>query len=321
MSRYPRILAAFLAEPWAIEPTKLEAIVEFLELQAAGVKFDEDQIEARIGGARMNATARKAGSVAVIPIVGVISHRVPMLSAVSGGGGTSSQQLSRQLRAALDDDSVKAIVLDVDSPGGAVVGTDELSAEIFEARGRKPIIASVNGAAASAAYWIASAAEEVVASPTSQVGSIGVIATHVDQSKADEIEGVKRTFITAGRFKAEGNPHEPLSDEARETLQETVDAYYDMFVRAVARNRGVTPAAVKSDFGEGRMLRAELARKAGMVDRIETLSETLARLGVGGSPASGVRTTSERAEDERPEPTAAQPLDLLRRRVAIARID
>lgn len=318
MSRYHRIISAFLSEAWAIEPSKLEAIIEFLELQAAGAKFSEAEIEARIGGARMNAVARKTGNVAVIPIVGVISHRVPLLSAISGGGGASTQQISRQLQAALADDSIKAIVFDVDSPGGAVAGTDELATEIYEARSRKPIIASVSGMAASAAYWIASAADEVVATPTSQVGSIGVIATHIDRSKADEMEGVKPTFITAGRYKAEGNSHEPLTDEAREMLQETVDAYYDMFVRAVARNRGVTAGVVRSDFGEGRMLRAEPARKVGMIDRIETLSQTLARLGAGGP--SGVRMSDARAEEQRPSP-AASGNDLLRRRVTIARLD
>jgi len=278
---YERILLAAADEIWAIEQRKLAAIVAFLAAKADGVTFTAEEIAARIGPARERAVAEREGSVAIIPVRGVIANRMNMMGAISGG--TSSEGLSHAISAALTDPAVKAIVLDVDSPGGAVMGADELSAQIFAARGRKPIVAQVDGSAASAAYWIASAAEEVVVTPSGQVGSIGVLAAHDDLSTAVEKAGLRKTVVSAGKYKNEGSPFEPLSEEARAYLQARVDAAYAAFVERVAANRGVSAGAVRNGFGEGRMVDAKLALREGMVDRIATMSETLARF--GASPA------------------------------------
>ncbi|HYI31404.1 MAG TPA: S49 family peptidase, partial [Bradyrhizobium sp.] len=150
--RYPLILAAMAAEYWAVERNKLEAMVSFLALQASGVKFGADEIEARIAPQTARAVARREGAVAIIPLRGVISNRVAMVDDISGGGGgASSEALCGMLRAAFSDEAVKAVVLDVDSPGGAVSGTDEVAALIAANRGGKPVIAQVNAQAASAA--------------------------------------------------------------------------------------------------------------------------------------------------------------------------
>ncbi|WAP67220.1 S49 family peptidase [Jiella pelagia] len=278
--KYAHILAAFVSDVWAIEPQKLETIVDFLALQIDGEKFDAEEIEARIAPQRAAAVARQEGDVAILPLRGVIANRMNMMSSISGG--TSSEGFSRMFNAARADDSVKAIVLDVDSPGGNAQGADELAAEIFAARGTKPIIAQVNAQAASAAYWIASAADEIVVNPTAEVGAIGVYTVHSDMTSALEKLGVTKTVISAGRYKAEGLTS--LSDEAKAHIQGRVDAFYGMFVGRVAKGRGVSAAAVRGGFGEGRMVGAQAAVAEGMADRIATMSETLQRF--GAAPAS-----------------------------------
>jgi signal peptide peptidase SppA len=276
--KYAHILTAVTEERWALREDKLQAILDFLEAQASGVKFSAEEIEARVTNQRAREVARSEGAVAIIPVRGVIANRVSMLDDFSGG--TSAEGLSRSISAALRDDGVKAIVLDVDSPGGAVSGSDELSSLIFGARGSKPIVAQVDATAASAAYWIASAADEVIVTPTGMVGSIGVFGVHDDVSVALEQMGVKKTLVKAGKFKTDGNPYEPLGDDARARMQARVDEAYDMFVRAVARNRNVSLTSVTEGFGQGDIVTAQKALAEGMVDRIGTMQETLQRFGV-----------------------------------------
>jgi len=124
----------------------------------------------------------------------------------------------------------------------------------------------------------------LIVTPSGEVGSIGVVAAHMDISKMAESAGLKVTLVSAGKYKTEGNQFEPLSDEARAALQVRVDDYYAMFVKAVARNRGVSPADVRNGFGEGRVVGAKQAVALGMADRVATLDETLARLGVSRMP-------------------------------------
>jgi capsid assembly protease len=221
-------------------------------------------------------SALSSGAVSVIPIYGPLSHRETLFAMIFGG--SSTQRLSASLRQALADPNISSIIFDIDSPGGVVDGIPELSSEIFNARGKKRMVAVCNSMAASAAYWLATSADEVVVSPSGQVGSIGVFAAHEDISKALEDEGVKVTLISAGKYKTEGTPFKPLSPEARANMQRMVDDFHAMFVAAVARNRGVATSTVKHGFGEGRMLLAQDAARAGMVDGVATLDQTLARL-------------------------------------------
>ncbi len=138
---------------------------------------------------------------------------------MESSGGTSVQGVARQFRAAMADPDIGRVILDVDSPGGQVGGVEELAREIYQARGQKPVTAIANGLAASAAYWIATAADEFVVTPSGQVGSIGVFGMHQDVSAALEKDGVKVTMVSAGKYKTEGNPFEPLTDEARAAMQ------------------------------------------------------------------------------------------------------
>jgi capsid assembly protease len=226
----------------------------------------------------------RAGAVAVLPLHGTIAHRMGMMSEISGG--TSTERFSGWLRAALADPQVKSIVIDIDSPGGTVQGVSELGDEIFKARQQKPIIAVANAQAASAAYWLAAQASEIVVTPSGEVGSIGVFAAHEDVSQAVEKEGVKISFISAGKFKTEANPYEPLSSEARDAMQAKVNEYYSQFTSAVARGRGIAKSQVESGFGEGRMVMAKDAVKQGMADRVATFDQTLSRLGARGKVKS-----------------------------------
>lgn len=238
--------------------------------------------------------SRSRGSVAVLPVQGPIEQKTSLYTLLMGG--TSTEQMTGWLRAALADNETKAIVLDIDSPGGSVYGVQELAAEIYAARGSKPIVAVANSLAASAAYWLGSQADEFVVTPSGEVGSIGIVAVHFDESGAYEQLGVRPTIVTRGERKADGNPYGPLSDEARADMEARMDVYYKQFTGAVARGRGVSGAVVEEQMGQGRMFTADEARRRGMVDRIATLDETLARL----RPDAVSSPRAVRAETEAP---------------------
>jgi signal peptide peptidase SppA len=280
--KYQHVMSHVFGQPWAILPEKLEAICQVLRVRAAGDEISAEEIQAHLG-AGPKPRPNTPGTVAVIPVYGVISRRMNMFSEMSGG--TSIEKLQSSFRQAMADPGCKAIVFDFDSPGGSVDGVPELADEIYNARSSKKIVGQVDTMSASAAYWLASQCSEIVVTPSGAVGSIGVFAQHTDVSKAAENEGVKVSLISAGKYKTDGNPYEPLSDSARTNLQETVDAFYSMFTKAVARGRDVASGDVRGGYGEGRMVLAAAAVKEGMADKVATMDETLARFGVSQSVA------------------------------------
>lgn len=301
MNNYPRIFELVTAAPWAILPYKLAVIRSLLALRFGGQRLAEDDIRAAIeGAAPRGARADSVGGVAVLPVVGTIIPRADLLTESSGG--VSIERLRSQFQAALNDPAVGSIVLDIDSPGGQVSGVPELATDIFGARGQKPIVAVANHLAASAAYWLASAADELVVTPSGEVGSIGVFAMHEDISAAMDKFGIKTTLISSGKYKVEGNPFEPLSAEARAAIQARVDEYYQMFTTAVAKQRGVSRRDVVNGFGEGRTVGSREAVALGMADRIGTLADTVQRL-AGGN---------------RRRRSAAADIDFRRRRLRLA---
>jgi signal peptide peptidase SppA len=260
---------------WAMRE---EDIGQVLELAS---RLPEKAFDALGGG---GADVEVQGSVAVIPLSGMITPRASFLSMLFGGGG-GLEGFRCAFREALNDSSVKKIVFDIDSPGGLVSLVPETAAEVLAARGAKPIVACVNTLAASAAYWIASAADQVVCTPSGMAGSIGVYKVHVDRSARNEAMGMVPTYIKAGKFKTEGNPDEPLGSDAKAHFQQNVDDLYSLFVEGVAKGRGVSPQAVANGYGEGRVLLAQRALEAGLIDDIGTLADV-----VGAA-----------VEDERPE--------------------
>lgn len=285
--RYDLVLATVLDEPWAITPTMMRIVADVLCRHVAG----DDPDEAAIHEARELALARQerqvaapeGSGVAVLPMHGVITPRMNLMSDVSGG--TTFESLTSDLLSAAENPRVKAIVLDIDSPGGSVAGATEFASVVRKVRTQKPVVAQASHGMNSAAYWTGSNATEIVASPSASVGGIGVFAAHDDLSKAYEKRGLKRNFVSAGKYKLEGNDTTALDDDARAAMQGKVDHYYSVFVNDVALGRGVDVSKVRSGFGEGRSLTAPEALAAGMVDRIATLSETVARLAGNPTPS------------------------------------
>lgn len=289
--RYLRIIRYVRETPWAIRPETMRIITELLEFRAQGGTLTREEIDQRIQANMSRLGVIRQGAVAVIPLRGVITHRAGMFSDVSGA--TSVERFRSRLNEALGDDAVSKILLDVDSPGGSVDGIPEIAEEINRVRqsSDKSIAAVVNTQSASAAYWITSQVEEIAVTPSGEVGSIGVYAAHRDVSEFEKQVGVKTTLISAGRYKTEASPFEPLTEEAHKAIQKRVNEYYDMFVDAVARGRGVTTKTVREGFGEGRMVGAKEAVKLGMADRVATPQEMIQRLQSGRPRRSGRRAT------------------------------
>jgi signal peptide peptidase SppA len=315
MKPYSHILRAAHSMIWAIQPEKLEAIMAFLEMKAAGGSAD-DSILAGIQARNVEAAARAAamssagsGSVAVLPLFGIISHRASMMGDMSGPGGTSTERFTQQFRGALNDPNVKAIVIDIDSPGGTVDGVAELADEIFKARSKKSITAISDCTMASAAYWIGVSATELVCSPSAMVGSIGVYTSHEDLSKALETDGIGVSLISAGKYKTEGSPYAPLTEDARAAMQSMVDDYYGMFTKAVARGRGVNVSDVTGGFGQGRMVSAQQAVSLGMADRVATLDQVLSKLGVSRGNGTSAMSAGPLAVAPKADDSCTCPCD------------
>lgn len=212
--------------------------------------------------------------IAVIPVVGTLVRRTVGLEAQSGL--TSYGLIAERLDAALSDNAVKGILLDIDSPGGEAGGVFDLADKILAARKVKPIWAVANDEAFSAAYAIAAAADKIYLSRTGGVGSVGVIAVHLDQSVAEADAGLKYTAVFAGEHKNDLSPHEPLSDPARAQLQAEVDRVYALFTESVARMRGLDLAAVKAT--EAALYFGEQSLAVGLADRIGTMGDALSDL-------------------------------------------
>ena len=288
--QYPSIVNAVFNQPWAVLPETYAIICQLVRSRTEGVRLTAEQIQERIGAGPVRPGAAKHGAIAVLPLYGVLAQRMNMMTQVSGG--TSTELFGRAFKEAVREPSISAIVIDVDSPGGSVFGVEELAAEINAARGAKPVIAVANSMAASAAYWIAAQADELVVTPGGLVGSIGVMTAHQDISKAQEMAGVKITLISAGIFKMEESSFQPLSDVAKTAIQAEVDRYYGMFVQAVAKGRKTSVAAVKAGFGQGRLVGADDALAQGMVDTIGTLDQTIARL-MGRGPQGQIGAVAD----------------------------
>lgn len=281
--RYEHLIAFCLEHPWAVTPSMRAIIAGVLARRLA---FEDDDPAGIVVANEMRATrdvpVATGGSVAVIPMFGVIAPRMNMFSDISGG--TSFEALGKQLATAVADPNVKSVVFDVDSPGGNVAGATEFAREVLKARTQKPIYAQAHPLMASAAYWAMSCATEVCVSPSALVGGIGVYHLHDDISEALGKMGVKRTVTAAGKYKAEGVDGGPLSDEAKAHIAALVEGSYGRFVGDVAKGRGTTPAKVRSGYGEGRVVPAEEALACGLIDRIGTMADTLARASAQTTP-------------------------------------
>jgi len=267
-----------LTSPWAIVPEKLFEIQEIYSTHLRGDKTNFDFVKARInehsGPIDDTAVFAIINDTAIIPIQGIIAKRMNLLTQISGG--VSAQLVGRDIKEALANNTIKSILLDIDSPGGTIDGTQELADIIFAGRGQKPIVAYSDGMIASAAYWIGSAADRIyISGDTVTVGSIGVVASHIDYSRYEEKIGIKTTEIYAGKYKRIASQYQPLSEEGRQTIQDQVDFLYTVFVNEVAKQRSVSAGKVLENMADGKIFIGNQAISAGLVDDMATLDRLI----------------------------------------------
>ncbi len=251
-------------------------ILEGVDIERAEVIADRPRPEAYApsGSRRLAGGAyMQQDGIAVLPIVGSLVRRASWLDAECGL--MSYGLITDAVAAILSDPSVRGLMLEIDSPGGEAAGCFDCADFIRTASETtgKPVWAHVNEVACSGGFALASPASQIWVARTSEVGSIGVIGAHVDQSEADKKAGVKWTFITAGEYKAEGNSHEPLSEGALARFQADVDHLMDMLVETVAQNRGMTAQAIRDTKAD--IYRGALAVDVGLADEVGTFDEAL----------------------------------------------
>lgn len=265
------VLAYLTGCPWAITERMMDTMLQVIEREQ-----DLDAVAARLGRPLENTGGRveRRDGVAIIEVNGPVFRYANLFTEISGG--TSIEKFSTDFTAAIEDASIDAILLNVDSPGGEVNGVSEMAERIHAGRAVKPVWAYVGGMAASGAYWIASAASRIVMHRSAMSGSIGVIASIVDDRAKQERYGTRKHEIISSQ-----SPHkraDPTTDEGKAKLQGLVDDTAALFIAQVAEYRSTTPEHVMAQYGQGFVLMGPKALEAGMVDELGTYEGTLAKL-------------------------------------------
>ena len=259
--------------PHVVHPQRAEVMLWALR-ERLSLQMEEPpaQANAFFGRPARSGMYRVENGAAIIPVIGTLVNRGAWVGAQSGL--VSYEGLTAQVREALADEEVERIILDIDSPGGMVDGVQGLARLLRRAREEKPLTAVVNDMAASAAYWLAAQADEIVISPTSLLGSIGVIYIHTDMSRALDAAGLTVSIITAGERKADGNPYEPLPDDVRADIQAELESIWEQFIAAVHEGRPqLSPQRLRAM--QARTYHGVAAIEEGLADRIGTLAEVL----------------------------------------------
>uniref|UniRef100_A0A974ADC6 S49 family peptidase n=2 Tax=Bradyrhizobium quebecense TaxID=2748629 RepID=A0A974ADC6_9BRAD len=266
--------------------SSIDALVALEVSALADCLARAEQRQALVAAAAAQASS-SASKIALVSVAGGLTPRGSWF-------GSSLSGITAQVTRAADDQDVAGIVLDVDSPGGTVSATVEAANAVAAAATKKPVVAVANTLAASAAYWIASQAGELVMTPSADVGSIGAMIMHQDISGWLDQVGIKMTIVRSEQSpnKNEAHPFAPLSDEARAYLQGRANEAGADFVRAVASGRRVTRAKVRDEFGQGRMVGAREAVARGMADRIATLDQVIGSMLQQRSPRPSARRRS-----------------------------
>ncbi len=254
------LLQTIRSQPWAIQPEYLSLIESIAARDVETVDALAKKMGRKMEGTRV--TSIRDG-VAILPVSGPIVPKANMFSSISGA--TSLDILSLDLQEAINNPSVHTIMLDVDSPGGAVTGVNQFAEMVKDASSEKKVVAYVQGTGASAAYWIASAASEIILSETACVGSIGVVVSTSVQEAADA-DGYRDVVVTSSN--AKNKRPDLATEEGRAILRQTLDDIETIFIQTVADNRKVSTATVKSEFGQGGVFVGAQAVNAGMADRI-----------------------------------------------------
>ena len=314
----PHLAARVFGTPLMIARAKLEVILGVLAPRFAGGASEPITEEAD----PVPQTSITVERIAVVSVIGTLVSRSGYLAAASGL--VSYSDIGDAVAAALQDPTIRGIILDMDLPGGEIGGLFDLVEQIraIKTGNMKPLWAVANESALSAAYAIASAADRIYVTRTAEVGSIGVVAVHVDESGADAKTGLAWTFVFAGERKVDANAHEPLSERARDTIQADVDRLYAELCGLVAANRGLANDSVRGT--QAAIYRGELAIRAGLADRVGTLDLAIAEMSAGldrtastprttispnpkRSPAMATKQTEGIAHDASEPPLASQP--------------
>lgn len=277
-----KIFKAMGMYPWAIQKNELEKIVAIAtrsgEIEALRTKHGQPM--------NNNRKTEIRNGIAIIPVTGSIFRYANMFTEISGG--TSTQMLALDIQEALENKDIRGILLDIDSGGGQANGISELSQMIFNARASKPIKAYIGGSGASAAYWIGSAASEVIINDTGVAGSIGAMLSFEDDSEAMAAQGIKEVKIISSVS--------PLKNSDSE-LQALVDSLGQIFVENVAKNRATTTENVLKNYGQGGLFVGKDAVNAGLADRVGTFEDVLSSFGGGISQRGGGLTAKQKQID------------------------
>lgn len=315
--KYPHLASRVFNTPLLIHPAKLDAILAGLGGRLLGADQpaiiinttpDPEAAAATVADVGMFSTTKATGrdeergyaivnGVAIISIQGALVHRTRMEADSTTLLGYND--IVADMESAIANPNVHAVLQIWSTPGGEVQGAFECASRLYSMRGKKPIKAICDGMAASAGYLGASAADEIIISPTGYAGSIGVVARHVDFSAALASDGVKVTHIFAGAHKVDGNPYEPLPDSVREDWQAEIDGIYSDFLSAVATHRGISVDAVRKT--QARTYRGQAAIDARLADRMGTtdqIIQELVALRTTAQPIPSGQTARANADDK-----------------------
>jgi signal peptide peptidase SppA len=245
-------------------------------LARSAFEFDAASARRAIAARPQKAIPRAPAGIAVVRVHGPLSQHPSLFQ--DWIGGCSTTQIGAALRAAVQDDSIGQILLEFNSEGGSISGVETLASEIRAARAVKPVVGIANSVAARATYWSLAQCDELWCAPGAEVGGVGVVAAHEDCSAALAMSGVNVTLISAGKFKTEGNPYGPLDSETQAFMRQRVNEVYRTMTSGIARGRGTSVDAVRNGFGQGRVVAAEAAVAAGMVDGVMSYAQVLQRM-------------------------------------------
>jgi capsid assembly protease len=272
--RNPALFSRIFNTPLMIQPSKLDAIVAGISGRWGLETIPQPQSFLTQQGVAVAPNYTIVGNVAVVDIFGVLSHRGIIEGASSYIVGYD--HYAAVINSAISDPKVKAILLQIDSPGGEVAGAFELAALIKEAGKTKPIKAVISSMAASAGYLIASAASDIAISDTGLAGSIGIVMRHIDMSKAAEMDGISITYIYAGAHKVDGNSFEPLPKVVKADMQSQIDRVYRLLIQTISANRSLSTEAIRAQ--EAQIYFGQDAIAAGLADRISTPDQILVEM-------------------------------------------
>jgi capsid assembly protease len=299
----PHLLAYALSTPWAMMPERMAAYAAVLARHYAGdlppaalAKTDRHaelmaEIQAAVG--RGASGGQRSGGIAVVPVFGSMVEWASQIDMCDGG--TSTRAVSQALTDAENDETISQILMVFSTPGGSVYGTSETADVINRVKATKPVIGVAQSLAASAGYWLLSQCTEAYCAPGGEVGSIGVYSGYENIAKALEAAGIDVELFSAGQYKTELSPFskEGLTPEARAYQIQRANDYFAMFTKGVAKGRGKPIDAVRNGMGQGRVLGADAALAAGMIDGVMTMEQVIRKM----QRTAAASSRSARADD------------------------